>query len=249
MFKFFQEIFNQKMPSGSTCSLPDGIDYHCHILPGVDDGFQDPSKSLEQLRIYEASGIREVWFTPHIMEDVPNEPKDLRRVFEDFKEKYLLDFAQRHPGSQASGAEGAKPSSATDEEPLQLHLAAENMLDALFERRLKAGNLLPLAEKYLLVETSIFAPPMNFRGLLERIRNKGYTPILAHPERYLYMKKEDYEALKAQGILFQRNLYSLRGQYGDRVQKRCRQLLKWQMYDFVGTDLHRLTSAGLNTEG
>lgn len=249
MFKFFQKIFNQKKPSGSTCSLPDGIDYHCHILPGVDDGFQDPEKSLEQLRIYEASGIREVWFTPHIMEDVPNEPEELRRVFEDFKEKYLLDFAQRHPGSQASGSEGAKPSSATDAEPLQLHLAAENMLDALFERRLKAGNLLPLAEKYLLVETSIFAPPMNFRGLLERIRNKGYTPILAHPERYLYMKKVDYEALKAQGILFQRNLYSLRGQYGDRVQKRCRQLLKWQMYDFVGTDLHRLTSAGLNTEG
>ena len=161
MFKFFQKILHQKKPSGSTCSLPDGIDYHCHILPGVDDGFQDPEKSLEQLRIYEASGIREVWFTPHIMEDIPNEPEDLRRVFEDFKEKYLLDFAQRHPGSQASGAEGAKPSSATDEEPLQLHLAAENMLDALFERRLKAGNLLPLAEKYLLVETSIFAPPMN----------------------------------------------------------------------------------------
>lgn len=64
MFKFFQKIFNQKKPSGSTCSLPDGIDYHCHILPGVDDGFQDPEKSLEQLRIYEASGIREVWFTP-----------------------------------------------------------------------------------------------------------------------------------------------------------------------------------------
>lgn len=231
MFKFFQKILNKKMPSGSTCSLPDGIDYHCHILPGVDDGFQDSEKSLEQLRIYEASGIHEVWFTPHIMEDVPNEPEDLRRVFEAFRELYLQDCLQR-------GAE-----------PLQLHLAAENMLDALFERRLKAGNLLPLAEKYLLVETSIFAPPMNFRGLLERIRNKGYTPILAHPERYLYMKKEDYEALKAQGILFQRNLFSLRGQYGERVQKRCRQLLKWQMYDFVGTDLHRLTSAGLNTEG
>ena len=75
MFKFFQKIFNQKKPSGSTCSLPDGIDYHCHILPGVDDGFQDPEKSLEQLRIYEASGIREVWFTPHIMEDVPNEDR------------------------------------------------------------------------------------------------------------------------------------------------------------------------------
>ena len=42
------------------------------------------------------------------------------------------------------------------------------------------------------------------------------------------MKKEDYEALKSQGIKFQRNLFSLKGQYGERVQKRCRQLLKWQ---------------------
>ena len=162
MFKFFQKIFNQSMPSGERELLPGGIDFHCHILPGVDDGFQDPEKSLEQLRIYEASGMKEVWFTPHIMEDVPNETADLRRIFEDFKEKYLQDFAQRHPGYQA---EGAKQSSATDAEPLQLHLAAENMLDALFERRLKANDLLPLAEKYLLVETSIFAPPMNFRGL------------------------------------------------------------------------------------
>lgn len=245
------------MPSGERELLPGGIDFHCHILPGVDDGFQDPEKSLEQLRIYEESGMKEVWFTPHIMEDVPNEPEELRRIFEDFKEKYLQDFAQRHPGYQAEGAkknpsagsvtaEGAKQSSATDAEPLRLHLAAENMLDALFERRLKANDLLPLAEKYLLVETSIFAPPMNFRGLLERIKNKGYTPILAHPERYLYMKKEDYEALKLQGIKFQRNLFSLRGQYGERVQKRCRQLLKWQMYDFVGTDLHRLSNGKFN---
>ena len=235
----FREVFrwicnptaSKKTPSER---LPGGIDWHCHILPGVDDGFQEVKKSLEMLCLYEGAGMKEVWLTPHIMEDVPNETTHLRQVFAEFQKQYQQDFAERNPA---------------DRKMLQLHLAAENMLDALFERRLKAGNLLPLAEKYLLVETSIFAPPMNFRGLLERIRNKGYTPILAHPERYLYMKKEDYEALKAQGILFQRNLFSLRGQYGDRVQKRCRQLLKWQMYDFVGTDLHRLTSAGLNTEG
>jgi len=218
---FFKKLFRSKKPSGSTCSLPDGIDYHCHILPGVDDGFQDPEKSLEQLRIYEASGIHEVWFTPHIMEDVPNEPEDLRRVFDAFRDQYLQDCLQR--GSQ----------------PLQLHLAAENMLDALFERRLKAGNLLPLAEKYLLVETSIFSAPMNFRGLLERIRNKGYTPILAHPERYLYMEKSEYQALKAQGIRFQLNLFSLKGQYGDKVKKRARWLQKQGMYEYTGTDLHR----------
>lgn len=231
----FRRIFHPTASKNTPSErLPGGIDWHCHILPGVDDGFQEVKKSLEMLCLYEGAGMKDVWLTPHIMEDVPNETTHLRQVFANFQKQYQQDFAERNPA---------------DRKMLRLHLAAENMLDALFERRLKAGNLLPLAEKYLLVETSIFAPPMNFRGLLERIKNKGYTPILAHPERYLYMKKEDYEALKAQGILFQRNLFSLRGQYGERVQKRCRQLLKWQMYDFVGTDLHRLTSAGLNTEG
>lgn len=100
MFGFFQKLFDKSVPSGERELLPGGIDFHCHILPGVDDGFQDPEKSLEQLRIYEESGMKEVWFTPHIMEDVPNETADLRRIFEDFKEKYLQDFAQRHPGYQ-----------------------------------------------------------------------------------------------------------------------------------------------------
>lgn len=125
---------------------------------------------------------------------------------------------------------------------LRLHLAAENMLDALFEKRLKANDLLPLGEdgKLLLVETSIFSAPMNFHALLERIKNKGYTPVLAHPERYLYMEKRDYEKLKLMGIKFQRNAFSIDGQYGKKVQKRCKWLMKHDMYDFVGSDMHRL---------
>lgn len=219
----FQKLFGKKEPSGKVEYFPDGIDYHCHILPGVDDGFQETEKSLEMLRLYEKVGMKEVWLTPHIMEDVPNETDHLRQEFAKFKEDYLQDCLTRNFVS-----------------PLKLHLAAENMLDALFEKRLRQNDLLPLAEKYLLVETSIFGAPMNFRGLLERIKNKGYTPILAHPERYLYMEKSDYEQLKAQGIKFQRNLFSIDGQYGEKVKKRCQKLLKWDMYDFIGSDLHRI---------
>ena len=58
--------------------LPGGIDWHCHILPGVDDGFQEVKKSLEMLCFYEGSGMRDVWLTPHIMEDVPNGTTHLR---------------------------------------------------------------------------------------------------------------------------------------------------------------------------
>lgn len=207
--------------------LPSGIDWHCHILPGVDDGFQEVKKSLEMLCLYEGAGMRDVWLTPHIMEDVPNETTHLRQVFANFQKQYQQDFAERNPADRIM---------------LRLHLAAENMLDTLFEKRLKANDLLPLGEdgKLLLVETSIFSAPMNFHALLERIKNKGYRPVLAHPERYLYMEKRDYEKLKLMGIKFQRNAFSIDGQYGKKVQKRCKWLMKHDMYDMVGSDMHRL---------
>lgn len=222
--RLFKPSANPKHP---TERLPGATDWHCHILPGVDDGFQEVEKSLEMLRLYETAGIRDVWLTPHIMEDVPNETAHLRQVFADFEKQYRQDFALRNPA---------------DKQMIRLHLAAENMLDALFEKRLEANDLLPLGEdgKYLLVETSIFSAPMNFHGLLERIKNKGYTPVLAHPERYLYMDNSHYEKLRKMGVKLQRNLFSIDGQYGDKVKKRCRWLMRHDMYDFVGSDLHRL---------
>ena len=80
--------------------LPGGIDWHCHILPGVDDGFQEVKKSLEMLCLYEGAGMRDVWFTPHIMEDVPNETTHLRQVFANFQKQYQQDFAERNPADR-----------------------------------------------------------------------------------------------------------------------------------------------------
>ncbi len=214
--------------------FPDATDYHCHILPGVDDGFRETRDSLEMLRRYERAGIAEVWLTPHIMEDVPNTTAHLRDTFDRFQAAYRDDFALRQ-ASVSSGPDGAKKT-----REITLHLAAENMLDALFEKRLKSNDLLPLSGNRLLVETSVFSAPMNFRFLLERIKNAGYTPVLAHPERYLYMSHDDYCQLKRQGILFQRNLFSLKGQYGDRVKKRAKWLLSRGMYDLAGSDLHNI---------
>lgn len=88
---------SKKAPSEK---LPGGIDWHCHILPGVDDGFQEVKKSLEMLCLYEGAGMRDVWFTPHIMEDVPNETTHLRQVFADFQKQYQQDFAERNPADR-----------------------------------------------------------------------------------------------------------------------------------------------------
>ena len=192
------------------------VDCHSHLLPGVDDGVRTEEEALRILGAMERKGVERLWLTPHIMEDIPNTTADLRDRFLILKEAYH--------GS------------------IQLHLAAEYMLDNLFAERLAANDLLPLTEgkRYLLVETSYFNAPMNLHALLEDIKKRGYYPLLAHPERYEYMTIADYRHLKSQGIAFQLNLPSLAGSYGSHVQKKAEQLMKQGLYDLYGSDTHRL---------
>lgn len=189
-------------------------DWHSHILPGVDDGVRTMDESLEILRRYEEMGVVSVWLTPHIMEDMPNSTDHLRERFAQLQTAY-------------SGG-------------VKLHLAAENMLDNLFEERLEAGDLLPIGENgdHLLVETSYFNPPLALDDILLRIKNRGYFPVLAHPERYVYMSEKEYLRLKSMDIKFQLNIGSLTGMYGHEAKSRAERLLKLSLYDIAGTDLH-----------
>ena len=208
-------LFYRKLSLAESGILSGMTDYHSHLLPGVDDGVQLKAEMLAILNGMEYRGIRKVWFTPHVMEDIPNATIILRRRFELMKKAY--------PGT------------------IQLKLAAEYMLDNLFEERLETDDLLPLntgGKRFLLVETSCFNPPMNLLSLLKRIQAKGYYPLLAHPERYLYMGRSDYRILKEERIAFQLNLPSLAGMYGKQVRKKAVHLLKAGMYDLVGNDIH-----------
>lgn len=193
-------------------------DWHSHILPGVDDGIPDMGKALEVLAAYEKMGVTHVWLTPHIMEDYPNETQALQERFAELCLEY--------------------------EGHIKLDLAAENMLDSLFEERLEASDLLPIGEErnHLLVETSYFSPPMNFYELIDDIKSAGYYPILAHPERYRYMHENDYVSLKQRGVLFQVNMMSLVGMYGETARKKAEWLLKKGMVNLTGSDLHRLSA-------
>ena len=207
--------FTSKKTFESSGCLSGWTDWHCHILPGVDDGVRNMDQSLRILEQYSAWGIKEVWLTPHIMEDVPNETSHLQEVFKQLE--------------------------AACKSPVKLHLAAENMMDNLFEERLAKGDLLPLQDNYLLVETSYFFPPLDFWELLERIKSQGYTPLLAHPERYVYMGMKEYKRLREMSVPLQLNIMSLAGLYGEDAQNKAKKLLDLGMYQRCGSDLHRLT--------
>lgn len=188
-------------------------DWHCHILPGVDDGFKTLEDSLSVLARYEEAGVKNVFFTPHVMVDMPNETDDLRRRFDELQAAYTGH--------------------------LKLFLASENMLDDLFLKRLESKDFLPLPDKRLLVETSYFNPPVDLFGTLRKIEKAGYSPVLAHPERYQYMSEHKYVTLLDNEIEFQLNIASLTGYYGKEAQGRAQWLLSEEGYSYCGTDLHR----------
>ena len=189
-------------------------DRHSHILPGVDDGIQSVKDSLAILTMYEQMGVKKVWLTPHIMEDCPNTPEKLKVRFEELESAY--------------------------QGKIELSLSAENMMDELFVKRLEQGILMPYGDNQdeLLIETSYVQPPMGMEGILSDMRKAGYTPVLAHPERYLYMDAEKYENIKEMGVKFQLNVTSLIGAYGKQVKERAEYLLNEGYYNYSGSDAH-----------
>ena len=206
-------LFNRRQSILDCGLLRGAVDNHSHILYGLDDGVKKQEDSLAILRWLEEQGVSEVWFTPHVMEDVPNTTEGIRARFEELKAVY----------------DGG----------LQLHLAAEYMIDTLFEERLEKRDLLEHGEEVVLVETSAIAPPINLWNVLEQMLKAGYRPLIAHPERYRYMEPSDYKELHNMGCYLQMNLPSIVGFYGESARQRAQYLLDKGWYRMVGSDCHR----------
>ena len=212
----FFGLLGKKMSLLSSDVLKGMSDRHSHILYGVDDGVKTLEEALDILKYEEAAGIKEVWCTPHVMEDVPNTTETLKARFGQLKSIY--------------------------DGPIVLNLAAEYMLDNLFEERLEAHDLLTMEDDIVLVEASTIAAPYDFKGTLGRIMSEGYRPLLAHPERYRYLTEKDYEVFMEMGISFQLNLASLTGYYGESTARKAEWILKKGWYMAIGSDCHRFRS-------
>ncbi len=212
MFDFLRKKFSL----AESGVLSGSVDAHSHILFGVDDGSKHRKDSLDMLAYEESLGVTDVWCTPHIMEDVPNTTEKLRERFLQLQELY-------------TGG-------------IRLHLAAEYMMDNLFAERLRTRDLLLHGANRVLVETSLNNPPYNLDATISLIQMAGLTPILAHPERYRYLKKDAYKSIVSRGVLLQMNLASLTGYYGETAKSKSEWLLENDMYSMFGSDCHRVNA-------
>lgn len=200
--------------------FPEGfVDIHSHLLPGIDDGAKDLNNSIALIQKMHSYGIKNFITTPHVLGDIyPNSSQII-------KEK--LNLVQNELVKLGV-------------DDININAAAEYMLDEQFSKRLFNDDILTLKDNFILVEMSYFNAPYNLFEVLFEIQLKGYKPILAHPERYIYYHNDinNFHKLKKAGCLFQLNLLSLTPQYGKNVQKISSKLLQENMYDFVGTDTH-----------
>ena len=130
-------LFNRRRSLLESGLLKGAVDQHSHILYGLDDGVKTQEDSLAILRFLEEQGVSEVWFTPHVMEDVPNTTEGIRARFEELESVYRGG--------------------------LRFHLAAEYMIDTLFEERLAARDLLTHGN-----DTVLVAPIRNATGTWTR---------------------------------------------------------------------------------
>ncbi|MBL4687961.1 MAG: hypothetical protein JKY37_25445 [Nannocystaceae bacterium] len=205
-------------------------DCHSHIIPGIDDGSRTMAESLKMLALLHAEGVRTLAATSHMFPSrFDNQPDDLQRGFE------ALERARDDAGIE-----------------LTLQLGAEHYLDEDFVARIKAGCIVPFGpESYVLFETTTGAhAPSNLLDAVHEIRDRGMVPLVAHIERYQYLRDEEghemVEDLRSAGAQFQVNRTvgkANRPGLGGRGR-----MIAWlqarDWIDEVGSDLHRPTREG-----
>lgn len=194
-------------------------DMHSHILPGIDDGSPDLDTSLELVKGLSDLGFKKFIATPHILWDMYRNNAgtidDARIILEG--------------GFNDAGLE------------IPLSAAAEYYMDDHFDELLHSNiPLLTIKKNLVLVEFSFVSPPINLKEKLFDLQIRGYKPVLAHPERYLYFaaNKKFYDELKELGCYFQINLLSLAGYYGKGPFELAQHLCKNNSVHLLGTDLH-----------
>lgn len=195
-------------------------DIHCHILPGIDDGAPDADYGAELVMRMSAWGLSRIIATPHVVGE----------VYENTPESISAALTRLQESMHAKGI------------PTTVQSAAEHRLDDLFSRNIIADTLISHPGKHVLIENSFMQEARDIDSIVIRLTNRGYIPIMAHPERFVYYHSANlkrYFKLHRLGVRFQVNLLSIAGRYGSEPRHVAERLIEAGIVDFFGTDVHR----------
>lgn len=185
------------------------IDLHTHFLPGADDCVQTEDESIAILKQAETIGMTDIVLTvcyiPHL--NLVKTVAENTRVFKALKQRCAREKVN-----------------------VRLHLGNEILFDNDLVQQTERGLFKPLGDsRVLLTET-----PENTK-LLEVLKDKGYCPMLANPERYAFADRDYLNAVRAMGVLTQGSLQSIGGVYGEAARQQFITLLEADQFDCLAS--------------
>lgn len=194
-------------------------DVHSHLLPGLDDGVKSFWEAESILLRFIELGYKKVVTTPHVMHDhYKNTPELILAKLEELRNHVKVRNI-----------------------PIQIEAAAEYYLDEHLVATIERDDkVLTFGNNYLLFETNFINEPLNIRDFIFAATTRGYTPVLAHPERYLYLHNSmsKLKDLVDRGVLLQVNSNSILGLYSREIQTFSYKLIKEGYVHFLGSDCH-----------
>lgn len=191
------------------------IDIHSHLLPLVDDGSASIESSIRRLKDAQNSGVTDIILTPHYKSGYRKTPQELREIFSKFNEEKIKQNVS-----------------------VNLYLGNEILYGKNTRKTLKEQNVLTLnGTKFVLIEFDYFNVTDVTEVVYGLVRD-GFTPIVAHVERYSYVSIGDIAEMKNLGGLIQVNASSFVGECSLRLKRRVKKLFKEDLVDFVASDEH-----------
>mgnify|MGYP004492700833 FL=1 len=197
-------------------------DIHTHTLYGLDDGSEGFEMSLKMLSMASKGGTKNIILTPHC--NIPG-------GYLNYMNSTIADRFER----LKAAAKEFVPD-------INLYLGMEVYASNDIPELLRRGMAITLnRSRYLLVEFNFGESPMYVFKVLQNIQRAGIVPVLAHPERYVFVQQEPYIVfdLVRAGIIIQINRGSILGKFGLRPKAAADYLLKSGMVHIVASDGHK----------
>ena len=198
------------------------IDIHNHLLPGVDDGAKTIEDSLKTIKYLKNIGITDIVLTSHYIKGTKYEFNVLvrQKILNELK-KELNDDVTLYIGNEV--------------------YITEEIEDLYKKYEISTIN----NSRYMLIELPLSGYSKNFPNILCEVDSIGIVPIIAHPERYRFLQKNPNRIIELLefNALIQINVDSLIGKYGREAKKLAKWLLKNNLVQFVGTDIHDIAGS------
>lgn len=195
------------------------IDIHSHLLPTLDDGVQSFEEAESIILQFQRLGYKKLITTPHVMSDF-------------FRNSTETIVAKRNELAQWLTSKSIA---------VEIQAAAEYYLDEELMKKIETNSpLLTFGNKYFLFETNFMTEPLNLKEFIFLATIKGYRPVLAHPERYVYLQNNFSKAedILNRGVLFQLNISSISGYYSKAAQGIAQKLIDKGWIHLLGSDCH-----------